>query len=235
MERSTRTIKLTRISPHIWQVRLGLFTHVHVWLVADNVGPTPGGLTLVDTGFPLMARDVLRAVELVDAGPLRRILLTHGHPDHGGGAALIAQEWQVPVYAHRLELPFLEGERRYPRITRLLQPARPGLASALPEQLDGTLESFGSLTPWSAPGHTPGHVVYHHEQDSVLLAGDLFKAHKGKLRQLGHFYSLDREQATRSEGIILNQLQPERLEASHGGSVLQPVRAFSTDLGPASD
>lgn len=218
MAGNTLTMKLAKISPHIWQVRLSLFAQVHVWLVVDNEG-----LTLVDSGFAPMARDVLRAAELTEAGPLGRIVLTHGHPDHAGGAARIARKLHVPVYAHRLELPFLEGERRYPRINRLLQPPRPGLVQSLPESSDGTLEPLGGLIPWLAPGHTPGHVVYHHVQDDVLLAGDLFKARKGQLHQLGHLYSLDREQATRSEEI-LQRLKPARVEASHGGSVLRPVK-----------
>ncbi len=218
MEGKTPTMQLVKISPHIWQVRLSLFAQVYVWLVADHEG-----LTLVDSGFAAMARDVLRAVELTEAGPLKRILLTHGHPDHAGGAPLIAQKLHVPIYSHRLELPFLEGERRYPRITRLVQPPHPGLVQALPEAVDGTLEPLGGLQPWFTPGHTPGHVVYHHEHDDVLLVGDLFKARKGKLQHLGHLYSLDPEQATRSEEI-LQLIEPARVEASHGGSVLQPLK-----------
>lgn len=215
MQALTPTMKLTKISPHIWQVRLSLFAQVHVWLVADQ-----GGLTLVDSGFGVMARSVLRAVRLTKAGPLERIVLTHGHPDHAGGAALIARTLRVPVYAHRLELPFLQGERYYPRISRLLQSPHPGLISALPETDGGTLMPLGGLKPWFAPGHTPGHVVYHHQEDDVLLAGDLFKVRKGQLQQLGHLYSLDREQATQSEQV-LQRLQPARVEASHGGTVLQ--------------
>lgn len=210
-------MNLLKITPHIWQVRLTFFAQVHVWLVADDEG-----LTLVDSGFAVMSRDLLRAVRSAQAGPLKRILLTHGHPDHAGGAALIARKLQVPLYAHRLELPFLEGERRYPRISRLLQPPQPGLVSALPESSATELETLGGLKPWLAPGHTPGHVVYHHEIDDVLFAGDLFKAHRGQLKQLGHLYSLDPEQATRSEEV-LHRLRPTRLEASHGGTVLQPL------------
>jgi glyoxylase-like metal-dependent hydrolase (beta-lactamase superfamily II) len=214
--------ELARVSEHIWRVRIRRFLQVHVWLVADA-----GGLTLVDTGFPLMADDILRAVEQCGAGPLQRIMLTHGHPDHSGGAARIAREHDVPVYAHRLELPFLEGTRSYPRIARLLQPARPGLASALREDASGKLQPFGSLTPWLTPGHSPGHVAYHHEQDDVLLAGDLFKARAGRLRRLGQFFSLDAVMAVRSERI-LTRLKPARLEASHGGSVLQPAEQLLT-------
>jgi glyoxylase-like metal-dependent hydrolase (beta-lactamase superfamily II) len=209
--------ELRRVTEHVWQVRIRRVLQVHVWLIAEA-----GGLTLVDTGFPLMARDVLRAVELCGAGPLQRIMLTHGHPDHSGGAWRIAREHDVPVYAHRLELPFLEGTRTYPRIARLLQPAWPGLVRALPEDDSGNLLPFGGLTPWLTPGHSPGHVAYHHEQDDVLLAGDLFKARDGRLRRLGQLFSLDAVTAVQSERI-LTRLKPARLEASHGGSVLRPA------------
>lgn len=211
--------RLAKVSPHIWQVRLTFFTQVHVWLVAH-----PSGLTLVDSGFAAMAPGVLDAIEATKTGPLEKILLTHGHPDHAGGAALIARQLHVPVYAHRLELPFLEGDQYYPRISRLLQPRQRGIVAALPEAADGTLEPLDGLKPWFAPGHTPGHVVYHHEEDDVLLAGDLFKARKGELKQLGHLYSLDREEATRSEAI-LHRLRPSKVEASHGGTAVQPLKS----------
>lgn len=208
---------LQQVSAHIWQVRLRRFTQVHVWLVAGE-----NGVTLVDTGFPMMAPDLLRAMARCGAGPLRRVLLTHGHPDHSGGAARITREHAVPVFAHRHELPYLDGFRSYPRISRLVHPARPGLARPLPENDSGELGQIGGLTPWFTPGHSPGHVAYHHEEDDVLLAGDLFKARHGRLLRLGHLYSMDRETATRSERIVL-ELKPARLEASHGGSVLRPA------------
>ena len=42
-------------------------------------------------------------------------MLTHGHFDHVSAAAELASEWRVPVYAHRLEFPYLTGESEYPR------------------------------------------------------------------------------------------------------------------------
>lgn len=209
-------MRLRRVSEHIWQVHLWRLTSVNTWLVAGA-----DGLTVVDTGFGFMARDVLRAAELADAGPVRRVLLTHGHPDHAGGAPLLARELSVPVLAHRLELPYLEGRRRYPRVVGFMQPRYPGLVAALPERQDGTLKEVGDLTPWAAAGHTPGHVVYFHERDRVLLAGDLFKARAGRLLRLGHLYSVDKEQATKSESILA-RLRPSRVETSHGGGVTDP-------------
>jgi glyoxylase-like metal-dependent hydrolase (beta-lactamase superfamily II) len=42
------------------------------------------------------------------------IILTHGHFDHVGGLPDLAERWQVPVYAHRLEFPYLNGTASYP-------------------------------------------------------------------------------------------------------------------------
>lgn len=213
-------MRLRRVSPHIWQVRLRRLTSVNVWLVeADE------GLTIVDTGYGFMARDVLHAVRLVDVGPVRRVLLTHGHPDHAGGAPLIAAKLRVPVFAHQLELPFLTGARHYPRIPTFLYPHDASLARALPAAADGTPLRLGGLAPWLTPGHTPGHVVYYHEVDDVLLAGDLFKAHRGHLRHLQHWYSLDKQEAVRSEKV-LGRIRPGSVEASHGGSVPNPPLAL---------
>ena len=75
-----------RVTPHVWQVRIWRVTRLHTWLVTEE-----DGLSIVDTGYPFMARDVLRAAELVGAGPVKRVLLTHGHPDHAGGAPFLAR------------------------------------------------------------------------------------------------------------------------------------------------
>lgn len=54
---------------------------------------------LVDTGVP---------------GQTSAIVLTHGYFDHTGSLETLLAEWGVPVYAHRLELPYLQGKSHYP-------------------------------------------------------------------------------------------------------------------------
>ena len=44
---------------------------------------------------------------------IRAIILTHGHWEHSGAARKLAAAWDIPIYAHRLELPFLDGRERY--------------------------------------------------------------------------------------------------------------------------
>ena len=48
-----------------------------------------------------------------DARP-EAILLTHGHMDHAGSALDLANFWDVSVFAHPLELPYLTGRSKYP-------------------------------------------------------------------------------------------------------------------------
>ena len=72
------------------------------------------------------------------------------------------------------------------------------------------------------PGHSPGHVVYYHEQDQVLLAGDLFTSKKGNLHQPMPMFTADMAEAVRSSSIV-EQLKPKRLEVCHGNSVLNPA------------
>ena len=66
---------------------------VRAYVVA---GPRGGDVALVDAGFA--SRLSVEAVAAALAGrPLAAILLTHGHPDHGGGAAALAARYGAPV------------------------------------------------------------------------------------------------------------------------------------------
>src|ERR1700742_4703062 len=83
----------------------------NAYLVGDA-----GHWTLVDTGTEGYA-DKIRAAAEQHCGPQARpqaILLTHGHFDHAGSASALARAWDVPVYAHRMELPYLTGRSKYP-------------------------------------------------------------------------------------------------------------------------
>ncbi len=71
---------------------------------------------LVDTGTPRGMGKIQGVAEARYGQGARpqAILLTHGHPDHSGNAAALSDFWNVPIYAHRLELPFIQGKSKYP-------------------------------------------------------------------------------------------------------------------------
>ncbi len=79
------------------------------------IGEPGGPWALVDTGLPGFSATILAAAA-ERYGPEARpeaIFLTHGHFDHAGNALALANHWDVPIYAHRLELPYLTGRSDY--------------------------------------------------------------------------------------------------------------------------
>ena len=71
---------------------------------------------LVDAGMPKSANAIIEEAEQrfgQNARP-KAILLTHGHFDHVGAIVDLVKHWNIPVYAHEEEIPFLIGEQSYP-------------------------------------------------------------------------------------------------------------------------
>ena len=210
-------MKVKKVSEHIWSLKTWMLIPIHVWLVADEEG-----VTLVDAGMPMMAKGIMKYMNQLEAGPLRRILLTHGHSDHVGALKSILSETNVPIYAHEIEIPYMEGELIYPRRKKAEHNVAKEIVQPLQEDEQGGLKAIAGLTPYLTPGHSPGHVVYYHEQDQVLLAGDLFTSKKGKLHQPMSMFTADMAEAVRSSSIV-EQLKPKRLEVCHGNPVLHPA------------
>ena len=121
------------------------------------------------------------------------ILMTHGHFDHVGVLKDLAERWDAPVYAHPLELPYLDGRASYPPgdpsvggglMARLspLYPTGPVDVSrwlhALPE--DGSVPALPGWRWLHTPGHSPGHVSLWRESDRTLIVGDAFVTTKAE-------------------------------------------------------
>lgn len=210
-------MKIDQVSDHIWSLKTWMLLPVHVWIVVED-----DGITLVDAGLPMMAKGILHFIDQLKAGPLKRILLTHGHSDHTGAIKRISKVKSVPVLAHRIEIPYMEGDFPYPRRKKAIATVEKDVVQALPEDENNNLQRVGELTPYFTPGHSPGHVVFYHHDDHVLLAGDLFTSKKGKLHRPIPMFTADMNLALESSKIV-SQLKPKQLEVCHGNSVFSPA------------
>ncbi len=153
------------------------------------VGLPGGDWVLIDAGLPGMEGTITAAADArfgIGRPPVA-IVMTHGHFDHVGVLDSLADRWRVPIWAHRLEKPFLDGSQSYPRpdptvgggllaLSATLFPRGPVDVSRqlhlLPD--DGTVPPMPGWRWVHTPGHTVGHVSFWREADRTLIAGDAF-------------------------------------------------------------
>jgi glyoxylase-like metal-dependent hydrolase (beta-lactamase superfamily II)/8-oxo-dGTP pyrophosphatase MutT (NUDIX family) len=137
-------------------------THTNAYLVGERE------MALIDPGSgdpdelePLFA--LVRVLE-AEGRRLKLVLLTHHHPDHGGGCDAVRERWRVPVAAHA-------ETARHVRVDRLLA--------------DGeTIALAPGLGRWDlralhTPGHARGHLAFLHERTRSLFSGDLVTGGRG--------------------------------------------------------
>ncbi|HVG27078.1 MAG TPA: MBL fold metallo-hydrolase [Acidobacteriaceae bacterium] len=157
-----------------------LFTNVYGVRLPDR------GWILIDTGLPLSTARIRSWAKDQFGGPPSAIVLTHGHFDHVGAVRDLADEWDVPVYAHPLEHPFLTGQQEYPPpnphvgggVMAVISPLYPRGPIDISHRLRPLEEEATEVLPgWRmihTPGHTVGHVSFYREEDRTLLVGDAF-------------------------------------------------------------
>jgi len=171
------------VAPDLYQYTIQI---VNIVLYGD---PKTEEFVLIDAGMPKSAEEIISVVE-ERFGPNARpkaIILTHGYFDHVGGIIELIEKWNVPVYAHTLEIPYLTGQQNYPEpepsvsggLVAKMSPIFPNEAISLGENIKA-IPSNGSIPfmpgfHWiHTPGHSPGHISLFREKDRVLIAGDAF-------------------------------------------------------------
>ena len=190
-----------QVAPGLFWVRLPLplaLDHVNVWVADDG-----DGWTIVDCGLDTEpARAAWEALQkgLLYGRKVRRLVATHGHPDHIGMARSIvgnqtapfvatAIDWETAVRAHAeagLEIPTAQVEflvrhgysseaaakrSGFGRIIGPLMPSPPPLDEVI---ADAQIIRFGQRD-WRviiAGGHAPEHASFYCEADHILIAGD---------------------------------------------------------------
>lgn len=112
---------------------------------------------------------------------LAKILVTHGHIDHAGGVAALAELSGVSIEGpHEDDRFWIEGMAQQSKMFGF-----PNVRSFEPTRWlkGGDTVSFGNveLAVLHCPGHTPGHVVFYHAPSHLAQVGDvLFQGSIGR-------------------------------------------------------
>ena len=135
-------------------------------------------LALIDTGPPMSARRVFRYIESIGRWPeeIELVLMTHGHPDHVGGARAIVKRTGASVHAHTNDTHRKwRGDRRYLGGARGIVawvPLVRTTAADAPVEHGQVTDLLGGMRVLHTPGHTPGSVCYLLEREGLLFSGD---------------------------------------------------------------
>ncbi|WP_404405745.1 MBL fold metallo-hydrolase [Jeotgalibacillus malaysiensis] len=250
----SKKIPVTSIkSGHLTEAAPGIYQYtnqvVNLFFVCANAEKK--SWVLIDAGMPESAEQIIEQAEKLFGKGVRpeAIYLTHGHFDHVGGLETLIKAWDVPVYAHPEEFPYLTGQLNYPEPDAkagrgLVVKLSPLLFPHEGIDITGALQHLNKdhevphLPGWfwiHTPGHTPGHISFFHHASKTMIAGDalitvkqesLYNVlmQKKELDSPPDYLTQDKELAMQSVNII-KDMKPKLLLTGHG----MPMKDFEFD------
>ncbi|WP_160679436.1 MBL fold metallo-hydrolase [Clostridium sp. C8-1-8] len=213
-------------------------------VLIGNVNSINKEWVLIDTGLESSGKEIIEIAEKYygKGNKPKCIILTHGHFDHIGSVIYLSELWQVDVYAHKLEMPFLTGKEDYPKgdpsvdegLVAKMSQYFPNEAIDLGDKVkmlpeDGSVPNLPEWRWVHTPGHTPGHISLFRQRDRALIVGDAFTTLKQEslssvLTQNKDvsgppaYLTTDWENAKNSVKVLAN-LKPEIIVPSHGSTM----------------
>src|SRR5712664_4797666 len=198
MPRMAVELELNEIVTGVFELRLPIPFEdglVNCFLFTD--GPE---VDLLDCGMNSdeSVEMVHEAVKHLGGARLRKLMVTHIHPDHYGAAGVFAGEGLADLYIHRLEVPLVHP--RYVELEHLVTEVRKyllvnGVPADDAEELSNSQRALSQVVKtaepsvqldgaellhlgrrqvrveWT-PGHSPGHICLYDRKEKLLFAGD---------------------------------------------------------------
>ena len=218
------------LAPRVYRIpTAGDFVNSFAFLEED------GSVTLVDCGIKQAPAKIVAGLAAIGRRPqdVQRIVLTHAHNDHAGGAAKVVHDTNAngvaihvddAVYARTGKRPPLGGSSTGQLLDRMYGG---GFAPvAVSEKLaDGdVLPVAGGLQIFHTPGHTPGHISLLHPASGVLITGDALFNVRSRVGWPFAAFCTSIEQNKQS-ALILNELDFSVAAFTHGPEVRDNARA----------
>jgi glyoxylase-like metal-dependent hydrolase (beta-lactamase superfamily II) len=208
-------------------------TRVRVHLVLEP------DLSLIDCGYARDAARIRRAIVAHQREPeaLRRVVVTHGHPDHAGSAGELAAAGATilihPADGARLTITWRDVVRR-PTRGHVFAAMTPEVPEFQPIEDGDVLPLLGGLRVIHTPGHTPGSVCLYGARDRVLFVGDTLQRRFGRVAFASSLYSDDYRTARQSVKR-LTQLDVKTLVFSHFAALGEGATEILARLASRAD
>lgn len=209
-----------RLAEGVWRIPTAPGDMINSFALAG----ADGGVTIVDAGLKLASarKRLVAGLAAIGAAPadVRRVVVTHAHPDHAGGLAALVALTGCSVLAHERESVYLR-DGRSPRTRR-------GRSRGFPKVTVTTEFRHGELLPGGlravhTPGHSPGHTALLHEETGVLFTGDAVLNVRG-VRYAPGFLCTDPDR-NRESADQLGELDFEVAAFAHGPELRRDAKA----------
>lgn len=232
---------IVELAPNVYRIPT-LGDYINSFALIDDEG-----VAVVDAGLKWGAcRKIQRALAAIgrDWSDVSRLILTHAHSDHVGGAAEVVRRAGLDgIFVHGDDARFATSGKRPPGDPSL---RGAGIAGRVPwgdfdpvpvgRRLvdDELLDVAGGLRVIHTPGHTPGHVSLLHEPSGVLITGDsIFNMNRRVTWPIGLYCTSFRQ--TKLTAHVLGELEYQVAAFTHGPEIRwrarEAIRGFLAKAG----
>jgi glyoxylase-like metal-dependent hydrolase (beta-lactamase superfamily II) len=195
-------MQAVQLADNIYRLPTAPFAFINSFALME----ADGSVTLIDCGLRYAPPVLVSSLKNLGKQPqdVQRIVITHAHADHAGGAAAMQRRTGADVLSHDDDAGLLKSGRPSEpdpsRLTgRLLRRVPLGrfepVSTARTLRDDEVLDVGGGLRVIHTPGHTPGHLSFLHEPTGTLFIGDALRNWGGVLGFPPSAFAADLEQS----------------------------------------
>lgn len=129
---------------------------------------------LIDSGAPASVNDFRDFIKsLLKTNKIKLCIITHTHEDHCGGAYILQNEFEIPIFAHEAVIEKLRKEYFYPQYRQMAwgEKRLPVVAEKVPYTITSESEKY-TFEIFPMPGHASEQIVLIEKTEQWVFATD---------------------------------------------------------------